>query len=290
MRKLVVCLAIILSVIYNVSGQNAEYLPVDYPENYTAKIDVVYTVVDGWEGRMDIYYPTDVKTPVPLVVNIHGGGWNHGVKESQRGYGSFFKNGYAVANVEYRLVDVATAPGAIEDIRCALVYLHKHAEEINIDTDNIVLMGGSAGGHLALMAGLLADDKKFDTNCSYDKSLKVAAIIDKYGVTDLTPLSGWKSARNWLGEGRNDEEFVKSVSPLFYVDRNSPPVFIVHGDADPIVPYAQSVALYKKLTENRVKTRFITIPGGQHGKFTQEEKKKVSEEMWTFLHSVIPVE
>ncbi|RNL87102.1 alpha/beta hydrolase [Sinomicrobium pectinilyticum] len=290
MRKLVVCLAIILSVIYNVSGQNAEYLPVDYPENYTAKIDVVYTVVDGWEGRMDIYYPTDVKTPVPLVVNIHGGGWNHGVKESQRGYGSFFKNGYAVANVEYRLVDVATAPGAIEDIRCALVYLHKHAEEINIDTDNIVLMGGSAGGHLALMAGLLADDKKFDTNCSYDKSLKVAAIIDKYGVTDLTPLSGWKSARNWLGEGRNDKEFVKSVSPLFYVDRNSPPVFIVHGDADPIVPYAQSVALYKKLTENRVKTRFITIPGGQHGKFTQEEKKKVSEEMWTFLHSVIPVE
>ncbi|MGS2762848.1 prolyl oligopeptidase family serine peptidase [Sinomicrobium sp. M5D2P9] len=290
MRKLVVCLAIIVSAIYNASGQNTEYLPVDYPENYTAKIDVVYTVVDGWEGRMDIYYPTDVKTPVPLVINIHGGGWNHGVKESQRGYGSFFKNGYAVANVEYRLVDVATAPGAIEDIRCALVYLHKHAEEINIDTDNIVLMGGSAGGHLALMAGLLADDKRFDTNCSYDKSLKVAAIIDKYGVMDLTPLSGWKSARNWLGDGHNDEEFVKSVSPLFYVDRNSPPVFIVHGDADPIVPYDQSVVLHQKLTDNGVKTRFITIPGGQHGKFTKEEKKKVSNEMWAFLHSVIPVE
>ncbi|RAV28667.1 alpha/beta hydrolase [Sinomicrobium soli] len=290
MKRITACLVAFMALAYKTSGQTTEYLPVDYPEHYEARIDAVYTVVNGWEGRMDIYYPAGEGEAVPLVINIHGGGWNHGVKESQRGYGSFFKNGYAVANVEYRLVDVATAPGAIEDIRCALVYLYQHAVELNIDTGRVVLMGGSAGGHLALMAGLLGDDRRFDANCPYEESLKVAAIIDKYGVTDLTPLSAWKSARNWLGSGREDEEFVKSVSPLFYVDKNSPPVFIVHGNADPIVPYEQSVALHQKLEDHGVKNRFMTIEGGQHGKFTREEKKRVSREMWDFLHEVIPRE
>lgn len=287
MKKIMFYLGVIAAV-SNMAAQT--YPPVDYPEGYQAEIDVIYSEVDGWEGRMDIYYPKHTEKAVPLVVNIHGGGWNHGVKESQRGYGSFFKNGYAVANVEYRLVDVATAPGAVEDVRCALVYLFTHAEVLNIDTDKIVLMGGSAGGHLALMAGLLGNDKKFDTHCSFDGSLEVAAIIDKYGVTDLTPLSEWKSARNWLGDGFRDNEFVKSVSPLYYVDTNSPPVFIVHGDADPIVPYEQSVILHRKLQEKGVKTSFLTIEGGQHGKFNSEEKKKVSKAIWDFLHSVISTE
>lgn len=277
--------AFILSV-FSVFAQEKEYKPVDYPNGYKAQIDVVYTQVDGWDGRMDLYTNPNSEKPTPIVINIHGGGWNHGVKESQTGYGSFFKNGYAVANVEYRLVDVAPAPAAIQDVRCALIYVYKHAKELNVDTGKIVVMGGSSGGHLALMAGLLANDKRFDANCPYEGEIKVAAIIDKYGVTDLVPLSHWKSAKRWLGDGFEDTEFTKSVSPLYYVIPNSPPVIIVHGDNDPTVPYEQSVALHNKLLEYDVKTDFLTIKGGKHGGFTKEEKSEFSQRMWNFLEDL----
>jgi len=283
MKKLILLCIISIGFVCTAYSQEKTYKPVKYPEGYEAQIDVIYTKVNGWEGRMDLYSNPNAKAPTPVVINIHGGGWNHGVKESQSGYGSFFKNGYAVANVEYRLVDVAPAPAAIEDLRCALIYLYNHAKELNIDTDKIVVMGGSSGGHLALMAGLLANDKKFDTNCEYDGEIKVAAIIDKYGVTDLVPLGKWRSAKNWLGTGSENKEFIKSVSPLYYVSKNSPPIFIIHGDADPIVPYTQSVKLYKKLQENNIKTEFLTIEGGLHGKFSKEQKSLFSKKMWLFL-------
>lgn len=283
MKQILCLFALAIGMVGALNGQEKQYKPVEFPEGYKAQIDVVYTQVNGWDGRMDLYTNPNSEKPTPVVINIHGGGWNHGVKESQTGYGSFFKNGYAVANVEYRLVDVAPAPAAIQDVRCALIYLYKHAKELNIDTNKIVVMGGSSGGHLALMAGLLANDKRFDANCSYDGEIKVAAIIDKYGVTDLVPLSDWKSAKRWLGKGFEDKEFTKSVSPLYYVSKNSPPVIIVHGDEDPTVPYRQSVVLYEALQKHGVKSDFLTIEGGLHGKFSKEEKSLFSKRMWTFL-------
>lgn len=210
---------------------------------------------------MDLYANMKSTKPTPVVINIHGGGWNHGEKESQSGFGSFFKNGYAVANVEYRLVQVAPAPAAIEDVRCALIYLYNNAKTLNIDINKIVVMGGSSGGHLALMTGLLGNDKRFDTNCYFDADIKVAAIIDKYGVSDLLPLSYWKSAKNWLGTNYNNKSFIESVSPVFHVSASSPPIFIVHGDEDPTVPFSQSEVLYEKLKEYNITTEFLTIPG-----------------------------
>ena len=259
---------------------------VKLPNNYKALIDVVYTKVGQWEGKMDIYLPQQDETSTPLVINIHGGGWNHGSKESQTGFGSFFKRGYAVANVEYRLVDVAPAPAAIEDVRCALIYLLNHSKQFNIDANKIVIMGGSSGGHLALMCGLLANDRHFDSNCEYNGEIKVAAIIDKYGVTDLVPLNNWGSAKRWLGNGFGNLDFVKSVSPIYFVDKNSPPIFIVHGDSDPIVPYSQSSELAKKLKSFGVKTKFIMVPGGKHGKFSEGKKQELNIQMWEFLNDL----
>ena len=81
--------------------------PVEYPEGFTAQLNVVYTKVKdlptgqaGWEGKMDIYLPPKGSEPTPVVINIHGGGWNKGVKESQTGFNTFFKIGFAVANIE----------------------------------------------------------------------------------------------------------------------------------------------------------------------------------------------
>lgn len=264
------------------------YKPVEYPPGFTARLNVVYTKVKDWEGKMDLYLPPADKGASPVIINIHGGGWNHGVKESQTGFNTFFKMSFAVANIEYRLTGQATAPAAVEDARCALIYLIRNAKELNIDINKIVVMGGSSGGHLALMAGLLGNDHRFDGNCPGVDNIKVAAIIDKYGITDVwdwgygSDITS-KSATRWLGDKANDKDFAASVSPLHYVNKNSPPVFIVHGDADPTVPYQQSVALHKKLKDAGVKTEFITVPGGLHGKFPKEKNSELNKAIATFL-------
>ncbi|MBC7948071.1 MAG: alpha/beta hydrolase [Chitinophagaceae bacterium] len=274
-------------------AQNADstYKPVEYPTGFTSRIDVVYTKVNGWEGRLDLYLPPASSKPTPIVINIHGGGWNHGVKESQTGFNTFFKMGFAVANIEYRLTGQATAPAAIEDTRCALIYLIKHSRELNIDKDRIVIMGGSSGGHLALMGGLLGNDHRFDGNCPGVENIKVAAIIDKYGISDVwdwgygTRITS-KSATRWLGDRATDKPFAMSVSPINYVTKDSPPTFIVHGDADPTVPYQQSVDLHKKFVDAGVKTEFITVKGGLHGKFDKEKNSEINKAIIEFLRKV----
>ncbi|WPR72781.1 alpha/beta hydrolase [Flavobacterium sp. NG2] len=275
---------------FSQTDESTTYKPVEYPKTHTAKIDVIYTKVGDWEGRADLYFNLNTPKPTPIVINIHGGGWNKGVKESQTGYNTFFKAGFAVANMEYRLSQQATAPAAVEDTRCMLIYLIQHAKELNIDTDKIVIMGGSAGGHLALMGGLLANDSRFDTNCKGTPNVKVAAIIDKYGITDVSDWSFGKlkskSALQWLGDKVTDKSFIQSVSPIHYVTKNSPPTFIVHGDADPTVPYQQSVDLYKKLQEMGVKSEFITVPGGVHGKFEKEKNDEIYKAMIKFLTDI----
>lgn len=261
---------------------------VTIPKDYIAQIDVVYTKVQDWEGRADLYLAPKAEKPTPIIINIHGGGWRTGTKESQGGFNSFFKAGFAVANMEYRLSGQATAPAAVEDTRCMLVYLIKNAVALNIDPNKIVIMGGSAGGHLALMGGLLANNSRFDTNCKGVENVKVAAIINKYGIASVWdwtfgPESKSSSPKLWLGNYIKDEEFIKSVSPIFLVNKNSPPVFIVHGDADPVVPYQQSVDLYKKLQEFGVKSEFMTVAGGQHGKFEREKNNEVNNAIMQFI-------
>lgn len=261
---------------------------VNYPKNYKAQKDIVYSKVGNWEGKLDFYNTVDSLELSPLILNIHGGGWNHGSKEQQTSFGSFFKNGFAVANIEYRLVHQGEAPSAIEDVRCALLYLVHNAKDLHIDTNKIVLIGSSAGGHLALIAGLQEINSNFDTNCRKETEFKIVAIIDKYGVTDLSSneVLKSKSVQNWLGANKENSEFVKSVSPINYVTKNSPATFIVHGNADKIVPYSQSEQLFNKLKELNVKTEFITVEKGGHGNFSKEENKKVSDAMWKFLQEI----
>ena len=264
-----------------------------YPKNYVAELDVVYTKVQDWEGKADLYLAINESMPTPIVINIHGGGWKSGSKDTQGGFSPFFKAGFAVANMEYRMSGQAKAPAAIEDTRCMLVYLIENAKKLNIDPNKIIIMGGSAGGHLALMGGLLGNDHRFDKNCLSTKNIKVAAIIDKYGIMDVWdwtygPEHKSSSPAFWLGDNAKNESFIKSVSPITYVTKNSPPIFIIHGDADPTVPYKQSVDLYKKLQELGVKSEFFTVPGGQHGKFDSETNTKINEAIFKFIASLEP--
>jgi acetyl esterase/lipase len=293
--RTILIIAAFTAILGNVFAQepaaDTAYKAVEFPVGFTAQLNVVYTTVNDWQGKMDIYLPPQAGKATPVVINIHGGGWNHGVKESQTGFNTFFKAGFAVANIEYRLTGQATAPAAVQDTRCALIYLIKNAAALHIDVNKIVIMGGSSGGHLALMGGLLENDHRFDNNCSGTEKIKVAAIIDKYGITDVWDWGYGKritskSATNWLGDKKKDSLFARSVSPINYVKKSSPPTFIVHGDADPTVPYQQSVELHEKFVAAGVKTEFITVPGGLHGKFDKEKNSEINAAIMKFIFSL----
>jgi len=290
MRRIFVAVLLLASIAAQAQDTAKVKKEVITPKGYNRQIDVVYTHAGDWDGRMDIYTPPKGDKPTPVVISMHGGGWNHGTKEEQTGFNAFFKAGYAVANVEYRLVQVAKAPGCIEDIRCAMIYLIKNAKTLNIDINKIVITGGSAGGHLALMGGLLENDHRFDTNCPGVENIKVAAIIDKYGIADVWDWGYGtiksKSATNWLGTHATDKAFAMTVSPIAYVKKSSPPTFIVHGNADTTVPYQQSVDLHQKFLDMGVKTEFITVEGGGHGKFTPEKNRELDTAIMAFLKSI----
>ncbi|MFZ4455957.1 MAG: alpha/beta hydrolase fold domain-containing protein [Bacteroidales bacterium] len=262
---------------------------VAYPANYNGLLDVVYKNVNSTNCRMDIYYPTDAATPVPVVINMHGGGWVGGYKEEQGGFSTYFDRGFAVANVEYRMRNEILAPAAVEDVRGAMLYLLNHAQELNIAKDKIIFQGGSAGGHLALTAGYLQNNKMYDNDCTpYPEEIKVMAVIDKYGASDLITFAPvYPGMVIWLGTHANDTAFVKSLSPIEMVNANTPPTYIIHGDADPTIPYSQSVKLQAALQAAGVKNKFTTVPGGLHGGFPDSYNTQMTNEVNTFLTEIL---
>lgn len=200
----------------------------------------------------------------------------------------YFNQGYAVANVEYRMTNEAKAPAAVEDVRAAMIYLLHHAEEFNIDKRRIIFQGGSAGGHLALTAGYLQNNRLFDNDTEpYADEIQVLAVIDKYGPAKLSDFMFYTSLVNWLGANATNQAFVNSISPIDMIDADTPPTYIIHGDADPTVPYSQSVALQIALQEAGVKNQFTTVQGGGHGGFPSAYNTQMENEIIQFLNEVI---
>jgi len=119
------------------------------------------------------------------------------------------------------------------------------------------------------------------------EELKVAAIINWYGITDVVELLDGPNMRSyavaWLGSMSNREEIAKRVSPLTYVRPGLPPVLTIHGDADPTVPYSQAVRLQQALAGAGVSAELVTVPGGKHGNFSLAENLKIYTAIRSFL-------
>ena len=255
---------------------------------YRVTPNVTYHVASNHENKLDLYIPRTASGPTPVLMYIHGGGWVGGTKESNvLRILPYLEMGWAVVNVEYRLGAVARAPAAVEDGLCALRWVIRNAEQYNLDTSRIVTSGNSAGGHLALTTGMIPASAGLDLECPGSEELRVAAIINWYGITDVGDLLDGPNTRSyaveWMGSLANRFEIAERVSPMMYVRAGLPPTLTIHGDADPTVPYQHALALHEKLDEVDVPNLLHTVPGGGHGGFDREQTLAIFETIQRFL-------
>ncbi len=271
---------------------------------YRVAADITYLRAGGVDLKLDVYQPRTAEGPNPTLVYFHGGGWTNGSKEgSALTFLPYLEQGWTVVNVAYRLADVAPAPAAVEDCRCALRWIYRNNEQYGIDTSQIVVTGNSAGGHLALTTGMLPGSAGLDRQCPGNRrrtwstgststdELQVAAIINWYGITDVedllyrTPGTSGSFTEAWVGSTTDRDAVAKRVSPLTYVGSDTPPVLTVHGDADPIVPYEHATWLHKALDEEQISNELVTVPGGGHGGFSVAENERIYGAIWSFLRA-----
>ena len=265
----------------------------DIGGRYWVQPDIVYLGANNTSLKLDVWYQHGVTTPAPTLVYIHGGGWIFGSKEgSVYQLLPYLERGWRVVNVEYRMAGNSLAPGSVEDTRCALRWIYRNAKQWNFDTSKIVLTGHSAGGHLSLITGMLPDGTPLDNRCYADAKygdvpMKVAAIVNWYGISDVNDLIAGPNLKNyaamWMGSMPNAAEVAKSVSPLTYVRAGLPPIITIHGDKDDVVPYAQATRLHEQLAKTSNVNKLITIKNGGHGMFPQSDLVMAQDEIWKFL-------
>jgi acetyl esterase/lipase len=268
----------------------------DISNQYRVTPNVVYHVANNHENKLDLYVPANASGPVPVLMMIHGGGWVLGTKEAQLLRAMpYLEMGWAVVNVTYRLVQVSRAPAAVEDCLCALQWIAQNAERYNFDLSRIVTTGNSAGGHLALTTGMVPASTGLGRECTSGSfsgppttpSVKVAAIINWYGITDVADLMHGPNTKGyavqWLGGLANRADIARLTSPLTYVREGLPPVLTIHGDADPIVPYQHGVRLHQALEGAGVASELHTVAGGGHGGFNTAETLAIFATIQQFL-------
>lgn len=233
---------------------------------------------DGHERqKLDLYLPEKSDRPAPLIIWIHGGGWQGGSKENtlplRQGW---VERGYAIASINYRLSGHAVFPAQIEDCKAAIRWLRAHAAQYQIDPTRFGVWGSSAGGHLAALVGTCGNAKTLDVGEHLDQSSRVQAVCDYYGPTDLLAFvsrPGYENHANSRspeslllgGTVKEKPELARAANPITYISPDDPPFLIVHGDQDPIVPLHQSELLFAALKSAKLSAHFHTIHGAGHG-------------------------
>jgi acetyl esterase/lipase len=289
MRRLALVVAVLLApAAARAQGAEALSRPIHIYDNYRVVPNITYLTANNWDAKLDVYQARSATTPNQTLVYVHGGGWTGGTKEqSSLTFLPFLEMGWNVVNVEYRLAKISLAPAAVEDCLCALRWIYRNAKTYNIDTTRLVTMGNSAGGHLALTTAMVPATAGLDRQCPGTEDLKVAAVINWYGITDVNDLLAGPNMKTyavtWLGSMANRDEVAKRVSPLTYVRAGIPPVITIQGDADPTVPYTHGIRLREALDKVGVPNQHVTIPGGKHGGFTDAEMAKAYAAILSFL-------
>ena len=220
------------------------------------------------ENRLDILQPRWGKdSDRPAVVVFHGGGWAGGNRDDMvdRVCRRYLEQGFVVANVEYRK---GAIPAAVDDAILALQWFSRNAPAYGANRSKIVVTGESAGAHLALMSAFRSD-------------AAVAAVVNFYGVSDLTPLSDRPAIRAVLPSGAA-ESAAKTLSPVEYVRRGLPPVLSIHGTADALIPMEQTSLLTRAIQNAGGEASEYYVEGGRHG-FSPAHQQTAYQAVFEFL-------
>lgn len=222
-----------------------------------------YCSYSGKDLALD-FYRTAFAGKRPCVIVVHGGSWKSGDSKQLPELNTVLADaGYHVASINYRLAPQYKSPMPVQDVAAAMNYLRQHASELNIDTDNFVLLGRSAGAQIALLAAYTLNET----------GLK--GVIDFYGPADMVwgyaaparPLvmNSRKVMQDYLGGSYDDvpHNYLAS-SPLNFVNKSSVPTLIIHGENDVLVSYEHSTRLKKKLDENGIKNYLLSLPWATH--------------------------
>ena len=260
--------------------------------DYSSTPNITYLKANNVELKLDVYAPRNAQEPVPTLIYFHGGGWIAGAKEERvLQLLPYLEMGWAVVNVQYRLANISPAPAAVEDCLCALRWVIRNADQYGFNANKLVVSGTSAGGHLALTTGMLPASAGLDRQCPGEEELKVAAIVNWYGITDVGDLLEGENIQSyavqWMGSATDRMEIAERVSPLNYVRSDLPPIITIHGDTDTVVPYNHAVQLHQALERAKVPNELITVPGGEHGSFTRNEMLDIYEAIQKFLNTYI---
>jgi acetyl esterase/lipase len=214
--------------------------------------------------KMDIYLPAGrTSDTTKLIILVHGGAWLEGDKKDFNSYVAILKQrlpGYAIANINYRLANVATNhfPTQEIDMKTAIDFLVQKTAEYHI-SQKFVLLGASAGAHMALLQ-------------AYKYSMpKIKAVVNFFGPTDMVALYN-SSAPNAQfamqillgGTPASNPSMYQQSSPINFVDAQDPPTIIFHGSLDMIVNVSQSTALKNKLESFSIPNQLTVYPGLDH--------------------------
>ena len=232
------------------------------------------------------YFAMDT-TPRPTLVWIHGGGWVAGDKARETPQLiPYLQRGWNVANVNYRQ-GPNTAPQAVDDVMCAYQRVTELLAASAMPLDQIVVSGASAGGHLALMVGMLNSEGEHPCKVTTPPQ----AVVNWFGITDIEAVHTFLSktrpegnyAASWIGDSGRLAEISGKYSPLFLVSENSPPIITVHGDRDSVGPFEQATALHESLSTTN---QLVTMEGGNHSGFSDDQYQSAYREIFAFINDL----
>lgn len=226
---------------------------------------ITYKKVGNRELTLHFFYPEGYKPSDKRTafVAIHGGGWRSGTPRRFYPYANaLVDKGYVGISVEYRLLSKATNVfDCVKDGRAALRYIRKHAEELGIDPDQIVVCGGSAGAHVAagtsLFDGIDHEDEDIKVSCTPNAMVLLFPVIDTSAEGYGQKLIGDK----W-----------ETISPVHQVKKGVPPTLIFHGDEDKTTPYMGAKRFTDRMQEEGNLCELVTHPGGGHGHINSSMK------------------
>jgi acetyl esterase/lipase len=248
-----------------------------HPSGVKAFKDLEYGKGSGRGTLLDLYLPEKSDKPLPLIVWIHGGAWMAGSKDGPSPALRFTKDGYAVAQVGYRLSQEAKFPAQIYDCKAAVRWLRANAAKYNLDSNKFVAWGASAGGHLVALLGTSGGVAELEGNDNdLKESSRVQAVVDWFGPTDFLHIGDAESDIRHTASDSPESKLIggailenkdkaAKASPITYVSKDAPPFLIMHGDRDRTVPFNQSELLYAALKKAGVDATFVPMKGAGHG-------------------------